>query len=107
AGQAVLAVVARHDDLQRHPIARPYAPPRRRLLADLLDDAQRLVPGDRRLGAVSAQVTPVDLDVAAADAVGLDAQQPVVRPDPGTRELAQLDLARAHLDGGADGVSHE
>src|SRR6185437_9208495 len=80
-GQTPLARPARHDDLQRDPVAGLHAPALRGALADLLDDPQRLVSGDERIGGV-AEVALVRLHVAAADAVGLHPQQAVVRPDP-------------------------
>ena len=106
AGQAVLAGPARHDHFQRHPVAGLDAPALRGALADLLDDPERLVAGDEsRPG--PAEMAPEGLDVAAADAVGLHPQQPVVRADPRARELAELDLARADLHGRAHHVSHQ
>ncbi len=53
-----------------------------------------------------AHVTAEGLDVAAADAVGLDAQQAIVSTRLGPRELAQLQLAGGDLDCGPHHVSH-
>ncbi|GAA3093293.1 hypothetical protein GCM10020001_005970 [Nonomuraea salmonea] len=109
AGQAPAAGVARHDDLHGDPVAGLHAPPGRRALADLLDDAERLVPrheGPRLVLQHRPEMAPVRLDVAAADPVGLDAQQTVVGADPRSWELAYLDLARSDLYGRAYGFRH-
>src|SRR5690606_26451935 len=105
-GQAVLAGPARHDDLQRHPVAFLDPPPLGGAFADPLDDAHRLVPGDERVSR-SAHVTAVDLDVAAADAVRLHPEQAVVGADLGYRELAHLDLAWCRLDRGTGHLRHD
>src|SRR5207302_6453394 len=94
------------QDLERHPVARLDAPARGRTLADLLDDAQWLVPrDDGRLA--STPGVPVLLDVAAADAAGLDPQQAVIGPGPRAGKLTELDLARSHLDRRANHLGHD
>src|SRR5690606_14076179 len=106
AGEAVVAGAARHDHLERHPVARLHAPALGGALADPLDDPHRLVPRDRR-PAAHPEVAAVGLDVAAADPVRLDPQQPVVGADRRARERAQLDRPRRHLDGRAHHVGHQ
>src|SRR5690606_28199877 len=106
AGEAVVAGAARHDHLERHAVARLHAPALGGALADLLDDPHRLVPRDRR-PAAHPEVAAVGLDVAAADPVRLDPQQPVVGADRRARERAQLDRPRRHLDGRAHHVGHQ
>src|SRR6202044_256669 len=105
AGQAVRAGAARDDHLERHPVSGLDVPARRRPFPDLLDDPERLVTRDER-GPGPAEMAPVALHVAAADAVGLHAQQPVVGPGPRPRELTELDLPRSGLDGGAHHIRH-
>src|SRR5207237_9194114 len=87
---ALSAAVARAHG---HPIALAHAPARRRVSADLFNDAQRLVPGDhriRRVVLVRRLRTFVLLVVAAADTARLDTQQRIVGADRRPRELAGL-----------------
>ena len=74
-------------------------PALRGAVADALDDAERLVPGNQRHA--HRDDAGVLLDVAAADAARLDAQQRAVVVDVGDRQLAQLELARPGLHDGA------
>src|SRR5262249_31390236 len=83
------------------------APAGRRRGGDLLDDPERLMPRDHRQPP-AAHGALVLLDVAAADAARLDAQQRAVlrSGDHGAGKLAHLHLPGPGLDHGADHVSH-
>ena len=71
--EAGAAVAAGDQHLDRDAVADVDAPALRRPVADLLDDAERLVSGNHRIR--DRQHAGVLLGVAAADAARLDAQQ--------------------------------
>src|SRR6185503_10519957 len=80
-GETRRAVGARNERLDRDAIAHVDAPALGGAVADPLDHAERLVPGDERHA--HRQHARVLLGVAAADAAGLDAQEAAVGVDVG------------------------
>ena len=93
---------ARQERFDRDAIALAQVPARRGVDADLVDHADRLVAGDQRVAEIddAVEFAAVLLDVGAADAARLDAQDCVVAPDRGSGELDELDRARPRLDCG-------
>src|SRR5262249_6418688 len=96
------AVAAGNQRLDRDPIADLDTPALGGAIADGLDDAERLVPGYER--EAHRQDAGVLLGIAAADAAGLDPQEPGVVGQLRQRELPQLERARSGLDDGAAGA---
>src|SRR5262249_62423076 len=100
---ALRADPARHRALDGDAVALLDVPDASRLLARPRDPAEALVSGDLRVARPAARVhVSVELlDVGAAHAGGLDAQEGVVGTEPfGHGELLQLDVAVSCLDGG-------
>src|SRR5581483_9365900 len=97
------AMPAPDERLDRDPIADVDAPPLRRTVADLLDHAERLVPGNER--EPDREHARVLLGVASADPARLDAEEPAVRVDVGNREVPKLERARPGLHDGARGAT--
>ena len=105
-GQAVLAGPARHDHLQRDPVAGLHAPALRGAVADLLDDPQRLVAGDRRRHVpiprwpryVSTSLPQMPLASTRSS--------PSSGPIAGRGNSRISICARGHLHGGAHRVRH-
>jgi hypothetical protein len=89
---------AGEDVLHRHAIAHLHAPAPRRALADGLDHPDGLVAQDRRQR--GRDQTLELLDVGAADAAGLDAQQRSVVAGLRHGQLARLEAPRRGQDHG-------
>src|SRR6266851_5567481 len=95
---AVAAMAASQPRLDRDPVALLETPSARRLSADFLDHADRLMPRhDRQLQAHAVELAVVLVDVAAANSARLDAHQGVVVADSGQLELLDLVAPVAHL----------
>ena len=98
-GPTSLALPAWDQRLHSHPIAPPHAPASRSSFPISVDDAQRLVPGDRwaTRPAHLVEAAVVLLDVAAADAAQLHAQHRLVGSDSRALELVNLESPRSAL----------
>jgi hypothetical protein len=65
------------------------------LRTDLLNKADRLVTrNDRQLAGADLELAEILIIIGATEAIGLDAQQTVIRLYLGQSEVAQLELAR-------------
>src|SRR5262249_40382291 len=96
------AVAARDHSLDRDAVADVHAPALGGTIPDRLDDAERLVSRYQRIRHRNG--AGVLLGVAAADAAGLDAEEPRVVGQLGAGQLAQLELARSGLHDRAAGT---
>src|SRR5260370_29010343 len=91
-------MAASQPRLDRDPVALLETPSARRLSADFLDHADRLMPRhDRQLQAHAVELAVVLVDVAAANSARLDAHQGVVVADSGQLEFLDLVAPVAHL----------
>ena len=106
AGEADPAAPARDERFDGDPVTDRKAPTLGRVDADLVDDTDGFVAGHEGVAEIddTVHLTAVLLDVGAADAARLDAEDRVVTPDLRPRQLDELDGAGASLDRRDDGA---
>ena len=97
---AGIALAARLEHLQGHAVTALHAPALRGTVAELLHDPDGLVAWDE--GPAGVELAGVLLVVGAAQPARLDAEEPVVGPDPGEveRPLHQVSWRLQHEGAG-------